>query len=104
MKRIALRLLLVVLIIVEIYLCSAFLPTAWQTAIVHGLAHILPKTYDYSVVTHPALDYEIDDMLRKNPGLRAALYTLITLLLVGNTFLLTRVWRSLRLTPRADGP
>jgi hypothetical protein len=101
MKRTALRALLVVLIIVEIYLCSALLPTSWQTASVHGLSHILPKTYDYSVVTHPALDYEIDDMLKKNPGLRVALYTVITLLLVGNTFLVTKVWRALRLAPQA---
>jgi hypothetical protein len=102
MKRTAVKVLLLVLIIVEIYLCSAFLPTAWQTAIVQGLSHILPKAFDYSVVTHPALDYEIDDMFRKNPGVRVALYTVITLLLVGNTFLVTRVWRSLRLTSRAE--
>ena len=68
MKRIALKTLLLALIVVEIYICSGFLPAAWQTAILQGLSHISPKTFDYSVVTHPALDYEIEDALRKNVG------------------------------------
>jgi hypothetical protein len=100
MKRTALRVLLLALIVVEIYLCSAFLPAAWQTVILQGLSHISPKKFDYSAVTHPALDYEIEDMLRKNVGLRVALYAVILLLLAGNTFLVTRVWRFLRLTSR----
>jgi len=97
-KRISLRVLLLTLVVVEICLCSAFLPTAWQTAIIQLLPHISPRTFDYSVVTHPALGYEIDEMLTKNIGLRVALYAGILLLLIGNTFLAIRVWRFLRLT------
>ncbi len=100
MKRIALKVLLVVLIVVELYLCSAFLPAGWQTAIQQRLSYIRPKTLDHSVVTHPALDYEIEDMMRKHVGLKVALYAVILLLLLGNTFLVTKVWRFLRLTSR----
>jgi hypothetical protein len=91
---------LLALIVVELYLCSALLPAAWQTAILQGLFHISPKKFDYSVVTHPALGHEIDDMLRKNVGLRVLLYAVILLLLAGNTFLVTRAWKFLRLTSR----
>ena len=100
MKRIAVTVLLLALIVVEIYLCSAFLPAAWQTAIVRGLSQISPKTFDYSVVTHPALDYEVEDVLQKNEGLRVALYTVIALMLAGNTFFIIKAWRFLR----AGGP
>jgi hypothetical protein len=100
MKRIALTVLFLALIAVEIYLCSAFLPAAWQIAMARGLSHISQETFDYSVVTHPALDYEFEDVLRKNVGLRVALYTVIVLLLVGNTLVIAKVWRYLRLKPR----
>jgi hypothetical protein len=95
-KRISLGFLLLVLAVAELFLCSAFAPAAWQAAIVRAFSHFSPKTLDSSVVTHPALDYEIDDMMRKNPGLRIALDGVIVLLIGGNAFLLTRVWKSLR--------
>jgi len=100
MKRISLSVLLLALTVVEIYLCSTLLPAAWQTPLVQALSHISPKTFDYSVVTHPALGYEIDNMLRKNLALRVALYAVILLLLIGNTFLVTRVGRFLLLRSR----
>lgn len=100
MKKTSLRILVLVLIVAEIYLSSAFLPDAWQTAIRGALSHMSPKTFDYSVVTHPALDYEIDQVLRKNVGLRVALYAVVLLLLAGNMFAITKVWRCLRLESR----
>ncbi len=100
MKRMSLGLLLLVLVVVELFLCGAFAPAAWQAAIVRAFSHFSAKTFDYSVVTHPALDYEIDDMMRKSPGLRIALDGLILLLIGGNTFLLTRVWKWLRAARR----
>ena len=66
MKKVSLRILLLALVVAELYLCSAFTPASWQTALVQALSHVSPKKFDYSVVTHPALGYEIDDMLRKN--------------------------------------
>jgi hypothetical protein len=104
MKRIAVTVLLLAMIGVEIYLCSAFLPAAWQSAIVRGLSQVLPKTFDYSVVTHPALDYEVEDVLQKNEGLRVALYTVIALLLVVNTFFIIKVWRFLRVAHPSSEP
>ena len=83
----------------ELYLPQArSYPAGWQTAIQQRLSYIRPKTLDHSVVTHPALDYEIEDMMRKHVGLKVALYAVILLLLLGNTFLVTKVWRFLRLT------
>lgn len=96
MKRISLGFLFIALVLAELFLLGAFAPTAWQAAVVRAFSHLSPKTFDYSVVTHPALDYEIDDMMRKSPGLRIALDGLILLLIGGNTFLLFRVWKWLR--------
>lgn len=100
MKRMSLGLLLLVLVVVELFLWGAFAPAAWQAAIVRAFSHFSAKTFDYSVVTHPALDYEIDDMMRKSPGLRIALDGLILLLIGVNTFLLMRVWKWLRAARR----
>ena len=101
MKRIALGLVLLALIVLELNLCEAFLPDTWQIAIERVLPHLWPKTYDHSVVTHPALDYEIHESLRKNPTLRVTLDAIIAVLLTVNTFLIAKLWKFLR---RAGGP
>lgn len=96
MKRIVLWILLLPLMLVELYLCSAFLPMRWQLAVQHALPRILPKPYDYSLITHPALEQEIEQVLRNNFGLQVAFNALLLLLLAGNTFLVIRVWKLLR--------
>lgn len=96
MKGIALTLTLVVLTLTEVYLCVAFLPIRWQRAVDASLSHILPQDRDYSAITHPELDHEIEQVLQQNPYLRIAAYAAIVLLLAGNTFLWWRVQKSLR--------
>jgi hypothetical protein len=91
MKKVALTLLLIGLLFTEVCLCSAFLPRSWQLAI----QHVLPESHDYSRITHPNLEGEINQALQKHPGLRVAFYGILVLMMVANTFLLFVVWRSL---------
>ena len=96
MKKVVRTVTLIALMLVEIYLCTAFLPAKWQHAIRITVARILPKTYDQWAITHPALDVEIDQVLRDNPGMRVGLYTFFASLMGGNTVLLVWVWRLVR--------
>ncbi|MGB8128224.1 MAG: hypothetical protein WCG81_00355 [Candidatus Angelobacter sp.] len=91
MKKIALALLFVVLLFAEIYLCSAFLPLSWQLTIQHALS----EGHDQSQITHPDLEGEINQALRKHPGFRVAFYGILVLLVIANTFVLFVVWRFL---------
>ena len=94
MKKIGLLLLLIALLTTEAYLGAAFLPMSWQFAIQRAL----PGGHDRSYITHPDLEGEIDQALRHHAGLRAIFYSVLVLLLAGNTFLLTVIWRKLRST------
>jgi hypothetical protein len=95
MRRISLGIAGIVLLLVELYLCTAFLPTKWQIAINEKLPQIGAKSYDYSTVTHPALSEEIESVLQSHPVLRFSLYAIFAILLTGNTLLLVRTCRSL---------
>ena len=97
-KSIFLRITLAILTVLEVYLCTAFLPAGWQAWINKTASYILPKVYDQYTVTHPALDWEIDQFLQRNGGLRFALYTFVVALLLGNTALLVWVWHLTRRT------
>jgi hypothetical protein len=96
MRKILLVVALIALIVVEICLCAPFLPARWDAAIGTVATRIHPRARDQWDITHPALDQELDQVLRQDPGLRFSLYTLIALLLAGNTALLIWVWRLLR--------
>ena len=96
MKRPALMTLFVVLVLVELYLGTGLLPKAWQYTIndvVNGaVRHISSPRYDYSVVTHPAIDQEIEQALQESIWLRLSLYAVFAGLLAGNTFAIVRLW------------
>ena len=96
MKRVVPTIVLVALVIVELYLFTGFLPTRWQVAINDTLRHILPQTYDYSVVTHPAIDQEIEQAMKDHIGLRLIVWAVFTGMLAVNTFLIRWVWHLLR--------
>lgn len=55
-------------------MCTVFLPNRGQLAINDKinceLQHIPPHRYEYSVVTRPALDQEIEQALKENTALR----------------------------------
>ena len=96
MKKILLVALLFPLVLFEVYLCTAFLPVQWQHAIDGKISRVLPESHDWTPVTHPNLDQEIDQVQREHIWLRIALYAVTVLLLGTNTWVIHRVWRLLR--------
>lgn len=92
-KRAACFVLLIPLVLFEIYLCTAFFPMRWQRAIDDNLPDILPKSHDWTPITHPLLSEEIKSVLREHVGLRIALFAITVALLVGNAWLIRRIWR-----------
>jgi hypothetical protein len=92
-KRAACFVLLIPLFLFEMYLCTAFLPMRWQRAIDDSLADILPKSQDWTPITHPLLSEEIESVLRAHVGLRITLFAITVALLLGNALLIRRVWR-----------
>jgi hypothetical protein len=60
MKQIALRIVLAVLVLAELWLFTGFLPERWQENVYARIEKRWPsQSYDYSRTTHPALDYEL---------------------------------------------
>ena len=103
MKRIALFVLLIALLIFELYLCTAFLPTSWQHALNDRIASLLSQPGDMTPTTHPQLSAEIDQVLRENLALRICLYPVTLGLLLINTLLIRFVWRRLRAASNSPG-
>jgi hypothetical protein len=93
MKKTAVVVLLIPLILVEFFLCGALLPQKWQRAIDSKIPRILPESHDWTPITHPNLDQEIEQMLREHTGLRIAIYALIVTLLAVNTWVIRRLLR-----------
>jgi hypothetical protein len=88
--------LLVPLVLLEMYFCKAFLPMRWQRAINESLSDILPKSHDWTPITHPLLSEEIEGVCRESVGLRVALFAVTVMLLVGNAWLILWTWRMSR--------
>ena len=60
MKRLLRRVLLVVFVLAEVWLMTGFLPQRWQEKMYTRMNDFWPsQSYDYSRVTHPNLDYEL---------------------------------------------
>jgi hypothetical protein len=53
------RALLPVLVGIEVWLLTGFLPEQWQARIFDRLQFLHSHPYDYSRVTHPNLSYEL---------------------------------------------
>lgn len=88
MKKIALLALLIPLTLFEFYVCTAFLPDQWQRTINDHIPDILPKSNDWTPITHPLLSQEIEQALHEHIGLRIALYSITVALLIGNGLLM----------------
>ena len=93
MKKIALLVLVIPLTLFEVYLCTTFLPDSWQRAIDDHIPDILPKSNDWTSVTHPLLSQEIEQVLREHIGIRILLYAIMVGLLIGNAWLIRFLWR-----------
>ncbi len=93
MKKATVIVLLIPLVLFEIYLCTAFLPLNSQHAIEKKTPRILPETHDWTPITHPNLDQEIEQVLREHFWLKVALYAITVILLAANTWVIYRLRR-----------
>jgi hypothetical protein len=93
MKRISLIILVIPLMLFEVYLCATFLPDSWLRVISSHAPDILPKSNDWTPITHPLLSQEIEQVLREHIGIRLALYAVTAGLLLGNAWLIRLLWR-----------
>jgi hypothetical protein len=93
LKKTALLVLMIPLTVFEVYLCTAFLPDSWQRAIDDHIPNILPKSNDWTPITHPLLSQEIEQVLREHTGIRILLYSITVGLLIGNAWLIRLLWR-----------
>ena len=93
MKKTALLVLIIPLMVFEVYLCTAFLPNSWQRAIDNHIPNIFGKSNDWTPITHPLLSQEIEQVLREHIGIRILLYSITVGLLIGNAWLIRLLWR-----------
>ena len=97
MKKVLLTGLLIPLILFELVLSTGFLPLGWQQAISERIPQILLKPPDdWSGVTHPRMDLELEAVFRQHVWLRIAYYVVLALLVAGNAALIRLVWRRRR--------
>lgn len=88
MKRAQLRILLIVLLLVELWLLTGFLPQKWQESMYTRLDRIWPsQSYDYSRISHSNLDYELQPF--KPLGL-----AVLAVLVVVNGGVIVKLWNS----------
>jgi hypothetical protein len=86
MKRTLRRVLLTALVLAELWLLTGFLPQRWQEKMYTRIDDIWPsQSYDYSRVTHPNLDYELQP-LKTFDG------ALLVLLVVVNGGVILALW------------
>ena len=95
MKRSALRLMLLVLVLFELYFATAYLPFRWQSAIDRALAHTLLRQEAVRLTSHPALDEEIQSALRENLLAAVMVYACLTAVLLLNAFGILKTWNAL---------
>jgi len=96
MKKLAPLTLLVLLVLLEFYLLTGFVPIEWQRAINDVVVRLLPESQnDWSAVTHPRIDAEIQDTIRRSRWLTIAMYSFMVSLIALNTFLIRIVWHRL---------
>ena len=91
MKKTVLVVLLIPLLLLEMYLCTVFLPLHWQHEINGAIVRLLPERHDQTPITHPMLDQEIEQALREQVWLRVSLYLVDALLLAANAWTIYRL-------------
>ena len=70
MRKALFIVLLISLLVFEICLCTVFLPLRWQHEINRAIVHVLPEKHDWTPITHPMLEQEIEQVLREHIWLR----------------------------------
>jgi len=94
MKCFALLVLLIALIAVEVLPVAALLPRSWMPAtIVNYASNDNPN--DPSLITHPAMEYEVDRAIKGWPWLKPSFTLLVVLPIAGNARLTYRLCQNL---------
>ena len=63
MKRKVRRVLLVTLVLLELWLVTGFLPERWQGKMYSRIGAVWPShSYDYSRITHPNMEHELQPL------------------------------------------
>lgn len=96
MKKTVLSVLLIPLLVFEIYLCTVFLPLRLQHKLNAVLVRLLPETHDWTPVTHPMLEQEMEGVLHEHFWMRVSLYGFTLLLLAVNAWGIYRLVRLIR--------
>jgi hypothetical protein len=93
MKRTALLILLLGLLVIELLFLEVFIPYGWHHPLSETLDPFFPaQPYE----PHPRMDLEIEEILRQHASLRIALYLFTGALAAGNAFLIFKAWKALR--------
>lgn len=96
MKKVFRGLSLIPLCALEIYLCTAFLPLRWQHQLNVAFVRLLPDSNDWTPLTHPMLEEEVEGFLSKHFWIRVCLYGLTLLILTVNGWAVCRLVRTIR--------
>ena len=94
MKRLLSLLLLIALIAVEVSLVADLLPRSWMPRTVVDYSS-KDSLKDWSLITHPAMDHEIDQVIKGHPWLKPSFTLLEVLLIAGNAGLIYRLCTNL---------
>ena len=101
MRKSLLTIVSIFLLLFELYLCTLFLPASWQEVIDRRIAAFWPQSPDWTATTHPQLQQEIDHVLQQHTVIRIVLSALPLILLLGNTWLIYKLWRYLSRPPKS---
>jgi hypothetical protein len=96
MKKVILGVLLLPLLALEVYLFVGFLPLPWQHGLNAAIVHLLPDTRDWTPVTHPLLEQEIERVLSEHLWIRVCIKGITLLLLAVNAWAIYRLVRIVR--------
>jgi hypothetical protein len=95
MKRLLFLLLLIVLVAIEVSLVADLLPHSWMPGTVVDYAG-KGSPQDWSRITHPAMGYELDQVIKGHPWLKLSFTLFEALLIAGNAWLIYRLCKNLR--------
>jgi hypothetical protein len=99
MKKAFLSLFLIPLCAFEIYLSTTLLPLRWQHELNAAVIRLLPHSHDWTPVTHPMLEQEIEGVLSEHLWIKVSLYGITLLLLAINGWAIYRLIKLVRSEP-----
>ncbi|HLK03330.1 MAG TPA: hypothetical protein VKT53_02740 [Candidatus Acidoferrum sp.] len=92
MKRAALILLFLALLLLELWILESFLPYAWR----HPISELFDRLFPSQPYPQHDMGLEFEMFFREHPLWRIADYVLTAFLATANAFLISKVWNALR--------